>query len=110
MQIFIGVYLILGIAIGVGLYGWVLVSSIRRYGYRATIGGAIRTFGQELPINWRVPWAAWTFAVGIPLVMVWTTLTSGFEPAGAVGLAIVWLLYLALLRWHLRAKRRTESA
>jgi len=110
VQTFIGVYLILGLAVGVGLYGWVLISSIRRHGVRATTGGAIRMFVRDLPLSWRVPWAAWTFVIGIPIVMAWTTLGGGFDPFAAIALAIVWLLYVALLRWHLRAKRRTNAS
>jgi len=109
VQTFIGVYLILALAVGLGLYGWILISSIRRHGIRATIGGAIRTFVHELPVNWRVRWAAWAFVIGIPVVVAWTTLAGGFEPAGTAALAIVWLLYVALLRWHLRAKRRRSD-
>ena len=109
MQTFIDVYLILGLGLVSGLYGWVLVSSIRRHGTRATMHGAARTFLRDLPLNWRVPWAAGTFLVGIPIVIAWTTLSNGFEPSGAVALAVVWLLDLALLRRHIRAKRQRDD-
>jgi hypothetical protein len=108
MQLFLGVYLVLGFAVGLALYSWIFVSSVRRHGFRATIGGATRVFVRDLPLNWRVPWAAWTFVIGIPVVAAWATITGRFDLSGAVALAIVWLLYVALLRWHLRARKRTE--
>jgi hypothetical protein len=37
---------------------------------------------------------------------VWAIIDGEWDPVGAVLVALIWLLYLALLRWHYRAKSR----
>jgi hypothetical protein len=60
MSWFVGIYLVVGFLLAIGLYGWATVSSIRRHGLRSTVRGAAKTYLRELPLYWRVPWAAWT--------------------------------------------------
>ena len=50
------------------------------------------------------PWAAWTFLIAAPLIAAWAIIEGQWDPLGAIFLALLWLLYLALLRWHLRFK------
>jgi hypothetical protein len=105
MKWFVGIYLVLGFLVAVGLYGWATASSIRRYGFRSTACGAAKTYVHELPRYWRVPWAAWTVLIAAPLIGAWAIVEGEWDPLGAIFLFLLWLLYLALLRWHLRAKR-----
>jgi hypothetical protein len=109
IEIFIGVYLGIGFLVFFGLVGWVTVSSVRRHGFRSTARGAARAYLEELPLNWRVPVAAWMFLIALPLIAAWSILTGEFDAVGALFLALIWLLYFALLRWHRRAKARTGS-
>jgi membrane protein implicated in regulation of membrane protease activity len=65
-----------------------------------------RAYLEELPLNWRVPPAGWTFVVAAPAIAVWASANGAWDSGGAALLALLWLLYLALLRWHYRAKGR----
>ena len=100
----IGTYLIIGFLLALGLYGWAMVSSIRSHGFRKTVRGAVKTYVHELPLYWRVPWAAWTFLIAAPLIAAWAIIDGEWDPLGAIFLALLWLLYFTLLRWHLRSK------
>jgi hypothetical protein len=104
MRWFVGIYLVAGFLLGLGLFGWALVSSTRRHGFRSTVRGAATTYVHELPLYWSVPWAAWTVLIAVPLIAVWAIVIGEWDPVGAIFLAFLWLLYFALLRWHLRAK------
>jgi hypothetical protein len=104
MRLLIGIYLVVGFVFGIGLYGWATVSSIRRHGVRNTFRGAATTYAHELRLNWRVPWAAWTVLIAAPLIAAWAIVTGDWDPLGAIFLALLWLLYFVLLRWHRRAK------
>jgi len=64
----------------------------------------------DLPLYWRVPIAAWLFLVGLPLLAVWEIVRGDWDLVGAVFLALLWIGYLALLRWHFRAKARAREA
>jgi hypothetical protein len=55
-----------------------------------------------------VPIAGWMFAIAAPVIAVWASVNGDWDPAGAVLLLLLWLLYLALLRWHYRAKARVR--
>jgi hypothetical protein len=96
-----------GFLISIALYGWAAVSSVRRHGFHGAIRGAARTYVEELPLYWRVPLVAWMFVIALPLIAVWAIINGEWDPAGAILVAAIWLLYLALLRWHYRAKSRT---
>jgi hypothetical protein len=104
MRWFLGIYLVAGFLLGLGLFGWALVSSTRRHGFFSTVRGAATTYVHELPLYWSVPWAAWTVLIAVPLIAVWAIVIGEWDPVGAIFLAFLWLLYFALLRWHLRAK------
>jgi hypothetical protein len=60
MRWFVGIYLAVGFLLAIRLYGWAMVSSIRRHGFRSTGRGAAKRHIHELPLYWRVPWPAWT--------------------------------------------------
>ena len=100
----IGFYLMIGFLLALGLYGWATVSSIRSHGFRKTVRGAVKTYVRELPLYWRVPWAAWTLLLVAPLIAAWAIIEGEWDSLGAIFLAFLWLLYFALLRWHLRLK------
>jgi hypothetical protein len=51
-----------------------------------------------------VPWAAWTVLIAAPLIAGWALITGEWDWVGAIFLALLWLLYFGLLRWHLRSK------
>ena len=109
MGTFVLVYLAVGSLIGFALFGWVAVSSVRRYGFRNAVRGAARTFIEELPLYWRVPVAAWMFVIALPLIAVWAIVTDGWDPVAAIMVGLLWVAYLALLRWHYRAKARARG-
>ena len=46
------------------------------------------------------------FLIALPLIAAWATFKGDWDPVGAIFLALLWLLYLGLLRWHRRAKAR----
>jgi hypothetical protein len=106
MRTFVVVYLALGFLAGLALFGWVAVSSVRRHGFGRAVRGAVGTYVEELPLYWRVPLVAWMFVVALPVVAVWAIIDGEWDPVGAVFVALIWLLYLALLWWHYRAKSR----
>ena len=108
MQTFIAVYLAVGFLIGIALFGWAAVSSVRHHGFRKAVRSAATTYVEELPLYWRVPVVAWMFVVALPLIAVWAIVNGRWDPLGAISVALVWLLYLALLRWHDRAKSKTK--
>jgi hypothetical protein len=109
IETFIGVYLGIGFLVAFGLLGWLMVSSVRRHGFRSTVRGAVRVYLEELPLNWRVPVAAWMFLIALPLIAAWSILADEFDEVGAIFVTLLWLLYFALLRWHRRAKARARS-
>jgi hypothetical protein len=109
VQAFVAVFLVLGLVVGVSLFGWAAFWSVRRHGFRATIRGAARTYFEELPLYWRAPVVAWTFLIALPLIAAWATFKGDWDPVGAIFLALLWLLYLALLLWHRRARARTRA-
>jgi hypothetical protein len=76
MSWFVGIYLVLGFLLAIGLYGWATVSSIRRHLFRSTVRGAATTYLRELPLYWRVPWAAWTVLIAAPLIGAWALITG----------------------------------
>jgi hypothetical protein len=84
----------------VALFGWLAVSTVRRHGLRNAVRRGAQTYVDELPLYWRVPVAAWTFVIALPLIAFWAILNGEWDPVGAVFVALLWLLYLALLRWH----------
>jgi hypothetical protein len=88
--------------------GFLVVTSIRRHGFRNAARSAARTYVEELPLCWRVPWAAWTFLIAAPLIAVWAIVKGEWDPVG-IFLALLWLLYLALLRWHSVANARARN-
>jgi MFS family permease len=109
MATFIAVFLAVGLLIGFALFGWIAVSSVRRHGFRKAVRGAARTYVDELPLYWRVPVAGWMFVIALPLIAVWNVIKGDWDPVGAIFVAFLWLLYLALLRWHYRAKARARD-
>jgi hypothetical protein len=102
----VALYLAVGFLIGLGLFGWIAVSSARRHGFRNAVRGAARTYVEEPPTYWRVPVVGWLFVIALPLIAVWARVRGDWDPVGAVFVGLLWLLYLALLRWHCRAKTR----
>jgi hypothetical protein len=46
------------------------------------------------------------FVIALPLIAVWASVKGDWDPVGAFFVGLLWLLYLALLRWHYRAKAR----
>lgn len=88
------------------LYGWIAYSAVRRHGFRNAARGAAQTYIEELPLYWRVPVAGWMFVIALPVIAVWATVKGNWDPVGAVAVGVLWMLYLALLRWHYRAKAR----
>ena len=66
-------YLAIGFLIAFGLFGWEVVSTVRREGFGA-VGNALRIYIEELPLYWRVPVVAWTFVIALPLIATWATL------------------------------------
>jgi hypothetical protein len=110
MQTFVGVYLALGFLVGFGLLGWAFVSSVRRHGFAGTMRGAAREYLRELSLYWSVPVAAWLFLVALPVIAAWAILQGDLDVLGLVSLALLWLLSLALLRWHRQAKARARSS
>lgn len=109
MATFIAIYLLLGFAIFAALVVWIVVDSVRTMGVRQAVRAAGRELAHDLSLSWRLPWAAGTFLVGIPFLGAWCALNGSLDAAQAVGLAIVWLLWLAVLRWHLRARKRQAN-
>jgi hypothetical protein len=106
---FVAVYLTVGFLFVLALFGWLAVSAIRRHGLRNAARRAARTYAEELPLHWRVPVAAWTFLIALPLIAAWEVVTGNWDPVGASFLALLWLLYFGLLRWHWAAKRRVRE-
>jgi hypothetical protein len=102
----VAVYLAVGVLVAGALYGWAALDSVRRHGFRNATRRAVRAYLDELPLNWRVPIAGWMFAIAAPVIAVWASVNGDWDPAGAVLLLLLWLLYLAQLRWHYRAKAR----
>jgi fatty acid desaturase len=70
---------------------------------------AARTYAEELPLYWRVPVAAWTFVIALPLIAAWAIVNGDWDPVGAIFLGLLWLLYFGLLRWHSAAKGRARE-
>jgi hypothetical protein len=110
VRTFAAVYLAVGFLIVIGLFGWLAVSSVRRHGVRNAVRGAARTYVEELPLYWRVPVAAWICVIVLPLIAAWATIKGEWDPVGVIFVALLWLLYFALLRWHWRAKARARDA
>jgi hypothetical protein len=106
----VAVYLAVGFLIAIALFGWIAVSSVRHHGFRNAARGAARTYVEELPMYWRVPVAGWMFVIALPAIAVWASVQGDWDPVGAVFVGLLWLLYLALLRWHYRAKARRRGA
>jgi hypothetical protein len=61
VETFISVHFAIGFLIGLGLYGWAAVSTVRREGFRVAVRSGARTYIEELPLYWRVPVVAWMF-------------------------------------------------
>jgi hypothetical protein len=80
------------------------VSSVRRHGLRSTVRGAAKTYLRDLPLYWRVSWAAWTLLIAAPVIAAWALVTGEWDWLGAIFLGLLWVLYLGLLRWHFRSK------
>ena len=106
MRTFVAVYLAVGFVIGFGLLGWIAVASARRHGLRHSLHRAAQTYVAELPLYWRVPVVAWTCLIALPVIAVWAIAEGEWDPVGAAFVALLWLLYLALLKWHHRALKR----
>src|SRR3954447_138509 len=106
---FVAVYLAIGFLVGLALFGWLAVSAIRRHGVRNAVRGAARTYAEELPLYWRVPVAASTFVIALPLIAAWAIATGDWDPVGVIFLTLLWLLYVGLLRWHWAAKGRSRE-
>jgi hypothetical protein len=109
IETFVAVYLAIGFLIAFGLFGWEVVSTVRREGFGGAVGNALRTNIEELPLYWRVPVVAWTFVIALPLIATWATLRGEFDAVGAVFVFLLWMLYLGLLRWHYRAKAQARA-
>jgi len=106
---FVAVYLAIGSLLALALFGWLAISAIRRHGVRNAVRGAARTYAEELPLYWRVPVAAWTFVIALPLIVAWAIASGDWDPVGTIFLALLWLLYFGLLRWHRAAKGRARG-
>ena len=109
MATVVAVYLAVGILIGLVLLGWIAVSSVRRHGFRNAVRGGARTYVEELPTYWRVPVVGWMFVIALPVIAAWESVKGDWEPVGAVFVGLLWLLCLALLRWHYRTKARGRA-
>ena len=96
----------MGFLLGAGLFGWAFSASVRRHGLSGAIRSAVQSYWHELPLYWRVPWAAGTFLIFAPLVVLVAAVHGDFDVAGTIALGILWLLYLRLLLWHRSAKKR----
>jgi hypothetical protein len=105
MERFIEIYLVVGFLLGISLLGWALVSSTRRYGFRDMARRAARGYVHGLHVSRRLRWTAWTFLVTTPLIAAWAILHGNWDPLSAIFLALLWLIYFALLRWQLREIR-----
>lgn len=103
------VFLVVGGVVATALFGLVAVTSVRRNGFRRSASGAARAYLEEQPLYWSTPVVAWLGVLGVPVVAFWTTLSNGLLLADLVALAILWLLFIALLRWHFRAKARARG-
>jgi hypothetical protein len=110
VRTFATVFLAVGFVLGFGLFAWAALASIRRHGFRNAVRDATRAYVAELPLYWRVPIAAWLFVVALPLLAVWGIVEGEWDPVAAAFLAVLWLAYLVLLRWHFRAKARARAA
>jgi len=106
VETFVIVFLCVGFLVGVGLYAWAAVSSVRRHGPWAAVRSAARTYVEELSHYWRVPVVAWTFVLAAPAIAGWAALSGEFDLIGAIFVFVLWLLYLGLLTWHYRARGR----
>jgi hypothetical protein len=60
----------------------------------------------DIAVYWRVPWAAGTFVVGIPILIAWHAWEGVLSPSDLTLLPAIWLAWAALLRWHFVVKRR----
>ncbi len=78
-------------------------------GVRNTLRGAARAYFKELPLYWRVPVVAWMYLIALPLIAAWAIARGEWDPVGGISLAVLWLLYLALLRWHRAAKKQARN-
>jgi len=107
---FVAVYLAAGFLSCFALVCWITASSVRRHGLRNALRGAARTYAEELPTYWRVPVVGWMFVIALPLIAVWASVKGDWDPVGVVFVGLLWLFYLALLRWHYRAKARGGGA
>ena len=105
----VAVWLVVGSLIGLALFGWIAASSVRRHGFRRAVRWAGRTYVEEIPTYWRVPVVGWLFVIALPLIAVWASVKGDWDPVGAVFVGLLWLLYLALLRWHYRVKARRRG-
>ncbi len=109
MRLAFAIFLAVGFLLSMGVFGWLAVWSVRRHGFRDAVRGAARMYAEELPLYWRVPVAAWTFVVALPIIAIWAILRGDWDPVGAAFVALLWLTWLALLRWHQRAKARATN-
>jgi hypothetical protein len=106
---FVAIYLAVGFLIGFALFGWLALSSIGRDGVRNAVRAGAQTYVEELPLYWSVPVAGWTFVIALTVIAVWAIVKGDWDPVGAILVGLLWLLYLALLRWHYRAKARMRG-
>jgi len=108
----VAVYLAVGFLTGLALYAWASVSSVRRHGFRKAARLAGRGYLEELPLNPRTRTASWLLVIALPVIAIWASVSGEWDPGAAVLAGLLWLFYLAMLRWHYRAKarvrRRTE--
>jgi hypothetical protein len=44
------------------------------------------------------------FVIALPLIAAWAIVKGEWDPVGLIFVALLWLLYLGQLRWHLQAK------
>jgi hypothetical protein len=103
---FVAVYLLVGFVLGAGLFAWAFSASVRRHGLSGAMRNAVHAYWHELPLYWRVPWAAGTFLIFAPVIVFVSAVRGDFSAAGTIALGILWLLYLRLLLWHRSAKKR----
>jgi hypothetical protein len=47
--------------------------------------------------------------IALPLIAAWAIVNGDWDPVGAIFLALLWLLYFGLLRWHWAAKGRARE-
>ena len=108
-ETFVVIYLAVGFAVAGLLAVWAAGTAVRRDGLpgaTASFWRELRDFAPQFP-----GLAAWLWlgVLGIPLIALWTAF-DGFVVTDLVVLALLWVPFVALLRWHRGARRRDREA